>query len=379
MNDQTDDQTPSNEGAPIVAIGSGNVEHILTAEGAVRLGHKHAVSAVELLGGSCINYFLRLISAGFETFPIPQIGRDDIGMRIQKCLLQICRQLDLRTPLKNQMLEFISTPDFLIPGIKTSMAAIVVHDGLRTIFSQMHCGSDIAREHILQRFSELTARHRKRASLLIGHVPMDCQRGREGRVTQQILSMVPDHWFTMFNPGHRQYQLGVAFWEEALHKADIIQLNLSEIKTFFSESGLPSALSRMIDYLGERSLTVVITLNKFGAIGMYQGDTDRMIIAPPMPVVDLVDPTGAGDAFASGIVGTLGGNKSFSFDGLLSAIQTGRLWASYACTTLGASDGCPTMDQLRGFDRTIKQGENALRVIDRTEAQKYFEMLEQMN
>jgi sugar/nucleoside kinase (ribokinase family) len=123
----------------------------------------------------------------------------------------------------------------------------------------------------------------------------------------------------------------------------------------------------------------VITLNKFGAIGMYRGDTDRMIIAPPMPVIDLVDPTGAGDAFASGIVGRLGGNKSFSFDALVSAIQTGRLWASYACTTLGASYGCPTGDQLQRFNRTIEQGENALRVIDRSEAQEYFEMVEQMN
>jgi sugar/nucleoside kinase (ribokinase family) len=374
-----DNHTTDNQAAPIIAIGSGNIEHILTAEGAVRLGHKHAVDAVELLGGSCINYFLRLISAGFDTFPIPQIGRDDIGMRIQKGLIRIFRQLNLKTPLKNQMLDFISAPDFLVPGIKTSMAAIVVHDGLRTIFSQMHCGSDIAREHMLQRLSGLTALHQKRASLLIGHVPMDCQEGREGRVTRQILSMVPDDWFTMFNPGHRQYQLGVHFWEEALRKVDLIQLNLSEIKTFFDESGLPSALPRMIDYLGERSLSVVITLNKFGAIGMYRGDTDRMIITPPMPVIDLVDPTGAGDAFASGIVASLGGDKSFSFDALLSAIQTGRLWASYACTTLGASDGCPTRDQLHGFNRKIKQGENAQRVIDRSEAQKYFEMLEQMN
>jgi sugar/nucleoside kinase (ribokinase family) len=374
-----EDKKPGNEAVPIIAIGSGNIEHILTAEGAVRLGHKHAVDAVELLGGSCINYFLRLISAGFDTFPIPQIGRDDIGRRIQKGLIQICRQLNLKTRLNNQMLDFISTPDFLVPGIKTSMAAIVVHDGLRTIFSQMHCGSDIARKHMLQRFSGLTARHQKRASLLIGHVPMDCQEGREGRVTRQLISMVPDHWFTMFNPGHRQYQLGVHFWEEALHKVDLIQLNLTEIKTFFDESGLPNDLSRMIDYLSKRSLSVVITLNKFGAIGMYRGDTDRMIIAPPMPVIDLVDPTGAGDAFASGIVGRLGGNKSFSFDALVSAIQTGRLWASYACTTLGASYGCPTGDQLQRFNRTIEQGENALRVIDRSEAQEYFEMVEQMN
>lgn len=374
-----DDKITENETAPIIAVGSGNMEHILTAEGAVRLGHKHAVSAVELLGGSCINYFLRLVSAGFETFPIPQVGNDNIGIRLQKRLIQMCRQLKLKDPLKNQVLDFISTPDFLVPGIKTSMAAIVVHDGLRTIFSQMHSGSDIAREHILQRFSLLTATHQKGASVLIGHVPMDGQRHREGMVTKQILSMTPQHWFTMFNPGHRQYQLGIQFWEKELHKADIIQLNLSEIKTFFSESGLPNTLSQVIEYLGERSVSAVITLNKFGAIGMYQGDTDRLIIAPPMPVIDLVDPTGAGDAFASGIVGAIDGNKSFSFDALVSAIKTGRLWASYACTTLGASDGCPTMDQLHGFNSAIEEGENSLRVINRSEAQNYFDMLEQMH
>ena len=73
---------------PIIAIGSGNIENILELTGEIQIGHKHQVKIHEYLGGSCVNYSLRLISVGEHVFPIPLIGDDRLGIRIQNALFE---------------------------------------------------------------------------------------------------------------------------------------------------------------------------------------------------------------------------------------------------------------------------------------------------
>jgi len=358
--------------APVIIIGSGNLENILTLEGKVRLGQKHLVSTHELIGGSCINYFLRMVTAGFEAFPIPQIGKDDLGFQIQARLIQLCRQMDLN----DTIMDFILSPDFLIPGIQTAQATIIVHEGRRTIFSKMHsAGPDVVSKHTVERLGTLTTSAFKKTSLMIGHVPSDRTRQREDCITRQILSMVPSDWLVSINPGPSQYQLGVSYWEEELRQADIIQLNLFEIKTFFGNSGLPNALSQIIDHLAKMSITAIITLNKFGAIGIYKGNKKQVVIADPLPIQNLVDPTGAGDAFAAGVICTLNGKKSFSFDEFIAAIHTGRLWASHACTTLGASGECPNAAQISRFEKRFLEGQGSITIYDQANDCEVFNML----
>ena len=350
--------------APVIMVGSGNLENILRLKGKLRLGQKHLVSSDELIGGSCINYFLRIVTAGFEAFPIPQIGKDDLGAQIQARLIQLYSQTDFNP----QIMDFISSPDFLIPGIQTANATIIVHEGKRTIFSKIYSGTDIARKHIIERFGSLNTLPVNRASLMIGHVPLDRKSRREDLITRQILSLAPSGWLTLINPGPSQYQLGLNYWKQDLRQADIIQLNLLEIKTFFANSDLSDSLSQIIDHLAKMSITAIITLNKSGAIGIHKSKKNCIIVADPLPIQDVVDPTGAGDAFAAGVVCALNGNKSFSFDEFVAAIQTGRLWASYACTTFGASGECPNAARISNFEKCFGQGKGSITVYDRTDA-----------
>lgn len=367
--------TPKSASAPVIIVGSGNLENILRLKGKVRLGQKHLVSADELIGGSCINYFLRIATAGGEAFPIPQIGKDDLGAEIQARLIQQYG----RTDFNAQILDFISSPDFLIPGIQTAKATIIVHEGKRTIFSKMHAGSDIAREHIIERFGSLNTLPVNKASLMIGHVPLDREPGREGHITRRMLSLAPSGWLILINPGPSQYQLGLNYWKQDLWQADIIQLNLFEIKTFFANSGLSDSLSQIIDHLAKASITTIITLNKSGAIGIHKDRKNCVIIADPLPIQDVVDPTGAGDAFAAGVICALNGKKAFSFDEFVAAIQTGRLWATYACTTLGASGDCPTASQLSTFESHIGGGGGSISIFDQTDYNKYINLIDNLD
>ncbi|MGL5083654.1 MAG: hypothetical protein ACRC8A_19400, partial [Microcoleaceae cyanobacterium] len=72
----------------ILVVGSGNGEYILKPEQDLELGKKHLVEATSLIGGSGINYTLRLMKAGFPVLPILPIGRDALGHQIQAELLR---------------------------------------------------------------------------------------------------------------------------------------------------------------------------------------------------------------------------------------------------------------------------------------------------
>ncbi len=125
------------------------------------------------------------------------------------------------------------------------------------------------------------------------------------------------------------------------------------------------SLSKIIKWLSENSITTVITLNRFGAIGNYKDGSDGIVIAWPLDVGKVVDPTGAGDAFASGMISTLKGKKHFSFNEFISAIEVGRSWASYACTSLGASTNCPDKKTIDIYMRK-KSGYSRNRLIEVT-------------
>ena len=45
------------------------------------------------------------------------------------------------------------------------------------------------------------------------------------------------------------------------------------------------------------------------------------------------------------------GKKAFTFQHFLAAIAQGRLWASYACTTIGACSRCPDSNTLDDYCR----------------------------
>jgi len=145
-----------------------------------------------------------------------------------------------------------------------------------------------------------------------------------------------------------------------LCRTDLFQLNLEEIRKLFNKGNQIYSLSKILKWLRKHSITAVITLNRFGAIGTYKDGKEGIVIAWPLNIGKIVDPTGAGDAFASGMVSTLRGKKDFSFDDFLSAIIVGRSWASYACTTLGASSGCPDQKNLNAYQKQYSGSYNRL-------------------
>jgi len=353
----------SKNSSPVIAIGSGNIETILEHDGEIQLGRKHIVGTHELLGGSCVNYSIRLITAGNTVFPIPFIGDDRFGYDIRKALLDLGR----KNKISEQAIKFIDSKTFFIPHIQTPKATIVVHRGKRTIFSQGLTGITVSERHIQKRIDLLNDLVTcDSGSVMIGHITVDSDTQKPGRISRKIIDAYWNKYLIFTNFGNSQLSHGVDFWKKDLCRTDLFQLNLEEIRRFFKKGNRIYSLSKILKWLRKHSVTAVITLNRFGAIGTYKDGKEGIVLAWPLNIGKMVDPTGAGDAFASGMVSTLLGKKDFSFDDFLSAIVVGRSWASYACSTLGAASGCSDQKNLAIYQK--KHFGSSRRLIEVTKA-----------
>ena len=113
----------SDDPVPIITVGSGNVEYILHHNGEVELGRKHVIRSHESIGGSCVNYSLRLLTVGTNVFPIPLVGNDRNGHKIRDEILQAAIHKGLSADEK----LFLESDDFFIPGAQTPKATVLVH------------------------------------------------------------------------------------------------------------------------------------------------------------------------------------------------------------------------------------------------------------
>ena len=109
-----------------------------------------------------------------------------------------------------------------------------------------------------------------------------------------------------------------------LGRVDMVFLNDAEARQLSGEPNLLKA-ARWIQARGPRY--VVVKKGEHGAI-LYA--PDWMFFAPGYPLEEIFDPTGAGDAFAGGFMGSLSGANSLDHTSLRRAVMYGSAAGSYA-------------------------------------------------
>ena len=122
-------------------------------------------------------------------------------------------------------------------------------------------------------------------------------------------------------------------WEllqEMIAKVDVLTINDEEARQLTGEYSLVKAAQRII---GMGVKYVVIKKGEHGALLFHK---DKVFYAPALPLAEVFDPTGAGDAFAGGMVGYLAKTADYSFENLKNAIVHGSNIASFCIEKFGA-------------------------------------------
>jgi sugar/nucleoside kinase (ribokinase family) len=114
-----------------------------------------------------------------------------------------------------------------------------------------------------------------------------------------------------------------------LKRVDGLVLNDSEAKLLSGQSNLVRAGQHVLR-LGPRF--AVIKKGEHGAMFFSEHET---YVLPAYPTPNVVDPTGAGDSFAGGMMGYLAGQGSFAPRALKEAMAYGILTASFTVEDFG--------------------------------------------
>jgi sugar/nucleoside kinase (ribokinase family) len=116
---------------------------------------------------------------------------------------------------------------------------------------------------------------------------------------------------------------------EVLRKVDGVLVNDEEAKSLTGERNLIAAGRRLLT-LGPKFAIV-----KKGEHGAFLFGKDRSFALPAYPLERVVDPTGAGDSFGGGLMGSLAAAGKASLGDVAAAMVHATVTASYAVSTFG--------------------------------------------
>lgn len=114
-----------------------------------------------------------------------------------------------------------------------------------------------------------------------------------------------------------------------LKKVDVLTINDAEARQLSGEYSLVKA-AKIILGMGPKYL--IIKKGEHGALLFGDG---QIFSAPALPLADVFDPTGAGDAFAGGFIGYLAKVKSINFNNMKNAVIYGSALASFCVEKFG--------------------------------------------
>ncbi len=358
--------------APIIVFGSGNTERTLYCSDDFIVGAKNLVTAKELIGGGGVNYATRLIAAGNDTFPVIAMGNDRVGALIQDQLIRTAKSSGVSEVTKN----FISRDDLLVNGFQTTHATVLIHNNKRTIFSEKPGNYDILPTHfrnLMDYIDDLL--ETPPSAVIIGH--LRTANESEGNLTKMIINHYKDKCPIFVNFGQSQLQKRLEYWLDVIPYIFSMQFNIGEVRQFFQTEFPKGRLTDIVDYIRENCITAVITIDRYGAVANYRDGKEGVIFAWPLidDEEDVKDPTGAGDAFVSGMVSEVQGKNKLTFQEYYSAIEIGRLWAAYACTTLGGSAKSPDRSELNRFLNLRTSNYKAVEIMDRARAEHILRLI----
>lgn len=127
---------------------------------------------------------------------------------------------------------------------------------------------------------------------------------------------------------------------DVLHRIDLLFINDSEAMLLTGRANIIASAQALLD-LGPRYVIV-----KKGEHGSILISRDGMFVTPAFPLASVVDPTGAGDSYAGGVMGRIAERGRFNFEDIRDAVVYGGIVASFSVEGF-------SLDRLRTVTRSL--------------------------
>jgi sugar/nucleoside kinase (ribokinase family) len=170
--------------------------------------------------------------------------------------------------------------------------------------------------NVFEHFSpELNSDYRKSDLVFLGNIDPELQL--------KVLEQVENPKLVALDTMNLWINIKNEALKKAVSKVDLVVMNHQEALSFTECSNVVLA-GKKIRAMGPKAVII-----KKGEHGAYLHFEDKQFAVPAFPIEKVVDPTGAGDSFAGGVMGYLTTCKNIDFNTYKEAMIYGTLMASY--------------------------------------------------
>ena len=147
----------------------------------------------------------------------------------------------------------------------------------------------------------------------------------------EVLSQVPRPRLTVLDTMELWIMTERQQLTDVMKRVDILLMSEEEVRQYTNQA---SILAGVRELLGMGLKYVIVKQGSYGAL--LFGADGTYFTAPTYPLDEVIDPTGAGDAFAGGFLGYLsnvepGADGSYSVDDIKCAVVHGNIIGSFVC------------------------------------------------
>ena len=116
---------------------------------------------------------------------------------------------------------------------------------------------------------------------------------------------------------------------KTLEKIDLLVINETELRMLARETNLVRAFD-IVQKMGPKY--IIVKRGEYGSVLFHQ---DEYFFVPGFPEKNVIDPTGAGDSFAGGFMGSLAREGKICIESLRKSMVYGSVMASFNITSFG--------------------------------------------
>jgi ribokinase len=308
----------------VICIGAALIDMVAQVERYPEDDDEVFVSDLKLLsGGAAANTAYACARLGLKTAFIGKVGKNDIfGLKIVNDFNEVGVNTDLLKYSNNR---------------RTGSAYVALNrEGDRRIYAHSGAANYLSREDI------------KENELSLGNIIfLSSLKNIDPFVEAAIIGRnrkIP----VILNPGMLIIDQEFINIKILLEKIDILILSRREFKTLFNVKKAELKLNTVreqADNLFSLGISViVITKGNKGALIITPKNTETV---PSIKINNVVDTTGAGDAFSAGFIYGFVQNQSFEFEDLKRNVRLGNFIAGKCIEQLGARNGIPKEEEIK--------------------------------